>query len=55
VLKLGSVAEVKAAERDLTRIVKAWCEWRTSEAIPKALPKTKAKAKPASPARRKGR
>jgi hypothetical protein len=28
VLKIGSVAEAKKAERDITKIVKAWCDWR---------------------------
>lgn len=30
VLKIAGVAEAKAAERDIVRIVKAWCDWRVS-------------------------
>jgi uncharacterized protein YdhG (YjbR/CyaY superfamily) len=32
VLKIASVAEAKAARRDVERIVRAWCDWRASEA-----------------------
>jgi uncharacterized protein YdhG (YjbR/CyaY superfamily) len=32
VLKIGSVAEAEAARRDIERIVRAWCDWRASEA-----------------------
>jgi hypothetical protein len=28
VMKIASVAEAKAAKRDISRIVKAWCDWR---------------------------
>lgn len=30
VMKISSVAEANAARPDLERIVRAWCEWRTS-------------------------
>jgi hypothetical protein len=32
VMKLASIVEANAAKRDLTRIVKAWCDWRDDEA-----------------------
>ena len=32
VMKIGSVAEANAAKRDIERVVKAWCDWRDSEA-----------------------
>ncbi|MFL5355844.1 DUF1801 domain-containing protein [Archangium sp.] len=32
IMKLGSVAEANAARRDLERLVRAWCDWRTSAA-----------------------
>jgi uncharacterized protein YdhG (YjbR/CyaY superfamily) len=49
VMKIGSVAEAEAARRDIEKIVRAWCDWRTSEAAPTAKsPKNK-------PARRPGR
>jgi hypothetical protein len=31
-LKIGSVAEAHAAKADIERIVRAWCDWRDSEA-----------------------
>jgi uncharacterized protein YdhG (YjbR/CyaY superfamily) len=39
VMKIGSVAEANAARPDLERIVKAWCDWRSSSATPKATKK----------------
>ena len=29
VMKIGSVVEANAAKRDLERLVKAWCDWRS--------------------------
>jgi uncharacterized protein YdhG (YjbR/CyaY superfamily) len=29
VMKIGSLAEANAAKRDLERLVKAWCAWRS--------------------------
>ena len=31
VLKIGSVAEANSARTEITRIVKAWCDWRDAE------------------------
>ena len=48
VMKFGSVAEANAAKRDLERIVRAWCAWRTEtsggESKARAKPKTAARA-----------
>jgi hypothetical protein len=33
VLKLASIAEANAAADELTRIVKAWCDWRAAPAV----------------------
>jgi hypothetical protein len=33
-MKIGSLAEANAARRDLERVVRAWCDWRASEAKP---------------------
>jgi uncharacterized protein YdhG (YjbR/CyaY superfamily) len=38
VMKIGSVAEANAARRDIEKIVRAWCDWRTAE-VPAAKPK----------------
>lgn len=43
VMKLGSVAEANAARRDLERLVRAWCDWRTSTAETVATKKPPAK------------
>ncbi len=43
VLKIASRAEADAAEHDLVRLVRAWCDWRVSEAAPPR------KGKPAAP------
>lgn len=40
VLKLATVADANAAKADLTRLVRAWCDWREAEA---AAQKTKKK------------
>jgi uncharacterized protein YdhG (YjbR/CyaY superfamily) len=63
VLKLGSVAEANAARKDLERIVRAWCNWRTSPAAgksaakktPAAAKKVAVTAKKKAPARPAGR
>jgi len=34
-MKIASVAEANAAGRDLERVVRAWCDWRTAVAIGK--------------------
>jgi uncharacterized protein YdhG (YjbR/CyaY superfamily) len=42
VLKIGSVADAKAAKRDLERLVRAWCDWREqmdAGRIPRPSPK----------------
>jgi uncharacterized protein YdhG (YjbR/CyaY superfamily) len=49
-MKIGSVEEADAARRDIERIVRAWCDWRESEA---AQPKRS--AKPAASARKPAR
>jgi uncharacterized protein YdhG (YjbR/CyaY superfamily) len=44
VMKIGSVAEVKAAKRDLERIVRAWCDWKDSaESSPRGARRTPSK------------
>jgi uncharacterized protein YdhG (YjbR/CyaY superfamily) len=59
VLKIGSVADANAARRDLEKIVKAWCAWRTGGAArPAARSKPAARGEPAAkrkPAKRKTR
>jgi hypothetical protein len=30
VMKIGTVAEANAAEREIVRVVRAWCDWRDS-------------------------
>ena len=50
-LKIASVAEANAAEADITRLVKAWCDWRDTESTGKA-PGRKTSSKPAR--KRKG-
>jgi hypothetical protein len=34
VIKIASLAEANAAERDLARIVKSWCDWREGIGAP---------------------
>jgi hypothetical protein len=46
VLKIGSVAEANKAKRDLEKLVRAWCEWR-SEAPTKTAKKAKTAKAPA--------
>lgn len=41
VMKLASVAGANAARRDLERLVRAWCDWRTSLAGGKPLARVK--------------
>jgi hypothetical protein len=45
VLKIGSVAEADAARRDIENIVRAWCDWRASQARETVKPAKKAPAK----------
>jgi hypothetical protein len=52
VLKLGSIAEVTAAKSDITRLVRAWCDWRDAESAGK--PRTKAASKKATTKRTAG-
>lgn len=48
VLKLGSVAEANAAKADLERLVRAWCDWKSSGPAPKRpSPKQQIAKKPA--------
>lgn len=60
VVKLASIAEANAAERDLAHVVRAWCQWREASSASKpATPKRKAdstaaRKKSAPNARRKG-
>lgn len=53
VMKIDSLDEVNKAKGDLERIVKAWCEWRSSPAKSnlksKVKPAPKAKSKKAKP------
>ncbi len=44
-MKIGSVAEANAAKRDLEKLVRAWCDWRTSSAGKTAATPKKAAAK----------
>jgi hypothetical protein len=58
-LKIGSVAEANAAEADIGRIVRAWCDWRDREASGSGAkaerkPTRRAQA-PAKKGRKKGR
>jgi uncharacterized protein YdhG (YjbR/CyaY superfamily) len=48
VMKIGSVADADAARPDLERIVRAWCDWRSSLAgrSPAGRSKVTAKSKP---------
>jgi uncharacterized protein YdhG (YjbR/CyaY superfamily) len=51
VLKLGSVADAKAAAADITRIVRAWIDWRLGGAGPTERPVRAAKPRKAVPAK----
>jgi hypothetical protein len=33
-MKIGSVSEADSAKRAIERIVRAWCDWRDSDARP---------------------
>ena len=44
VMKIATVSEANAARSDIEKIVRAWCEWRSSAATPESKP---AKKKPA--------
>lgn len=43
VMKIGSLAEANAARPELERLVRAWCDWRTSTAGTVATKKPSAK------------
>jgi hypothetical protein len=53
VLKLGSVAEANAAKKDIEKIVRAWCEWRSTGVVQPAKKKKQKKKASAKPTRRK--
>jgi hypothetical protein len=64
VLKIASVAEADSAKKDLQRIVRAWCDWRsgdsakparTSAANKASAAKKKPVAKKKPPAKKKAR
>ena len=41
VMKIASVAEANAARRDIEKLVRAWCDWRTSASRDAEKPRTK--------------
>ena len=48
VLKIGSMAEASAAKRDIEKLVRAWCDWRDSEAGDSARASGRARKAPAA-------
>ena len=51
-MKLGNVAEVSAAKADITRVVKAWCDWRDASGGSAAKADGAAKRAAKAPARK---
>lgn len=50
-LKIASIKEANSAKRDITRVVKAWCDWRDAESGG-ASPRSRKTASKAAPKRK---